>query len=179
MLIVEVIVTVLVVVALAAAFLAWLTRPLWRAAARRWRAEAEADRMRAERERHLQELRGRAALEVETWLGEPVKGLMDREGAGLAAAADPVLRAVLERYPMDERVMELARVYRQATGQELLPRRLREATEPAGEDAEAGSGGRLLTDEEARVLAEAAREVEGWISSPEGSGGARGDREKG
>jgi hypothetical protein len=147
MVVIEVMLTALLVVAAVAGVVAWLTRPMWRAVARRCRMEAQEERLLAEARRELQ-----------GWLKVPdaaVQVVPDR--AQLKAAAEPVLRAVLERYPLDDRVQEVARMYQQVTGKTLLPGyALGELPE------EPTAPPRPLTDEEKRHAVAAAREVAGW-----------------
>lgn len=163
MIVLEVLLTAALVIGALAMVFIRLTRPLWSAARRRLRIEAEAQRLAAERITQQRELRSEALSEVQQFLEKGGAGkLISRELGGLSASIDPVLRAVLEKHPLDERVVELARVYRQATGKELLPERLRAAMqEPSEQPREA----RKLTDEEERLLADARREVDGWDGS--------------
>jgi hypothetical protein len=143
-------------------------RPLWSAARRRLRIEAEAQRIAAEQLSQQRELHSEALSEVRQFLEKGGAGkLINPELGGLGASIDPVLRAVLEKHPLDERVVELARVYRQATGKELLPDRLRKAMQEPGERPKAA---RKLTAEEEQLLADARREVDGWDESARSRG---------
>ncbi|MGV3723337.1 MAG: hypothetical protein ACO1SX_20760 [Actinomycetota bacterium] len=168
MIVLEVLLTAALIIGALAAIFLRLTRPLWSAARRRLRIEAEAQRMVAERLSEQRELRSEALLEVRQFLEKGGAGkLISPELGGLGASIDPVLRAVLEKHPLDERVVELARVYRQATGKELLPERLRKAMQEPGERPKTA---RKLTAEEERLLAEARREVDGWAGSERSQG---------
>lgn len=168
MIVVEVLLTAALVIGALAAVFFWLTRPLWSAASRRLRIESEAQRLAAERIAQQRELHSEAISEVQQFLEKGGAGkLISRELGGLSTSIDPVLRAVLEKHPLDERVVELARVYRQATGKELLPERLRNAMQ---EPAERPRAARKLSAEEEQVLAEARREVDGWDGSEQSRG---------
>jgi len=175
MLIFEVILTVLFVAAVPLLLLGWVFRPLGRWLARRWRLEGKAAEIRRGLEREQAAARAEcsheAAAEVATWLNLPeARELIDRAGGDLRAAVDPVLQAVLERHPLDERVVELAWVYRQATGRELFP----EALTGRAREAEPARVPRApLTEDERRMLQEARREVECWQGGSAGSGDSR------
>jgi hypothetical protein len=162
MIVLEIFITVLITLGLLALALSWITRPFWRALVRRWRIETEAERLKLAERKRLQQLRESASSEVTTWLERAGGGKLILPEGGLAAAVDPTLRAILERYPLNDRVLELARVYQQATGKELLPERVRLAMQ---EQADTPRAEKELSAQEQVVLDEARREVEAWLSA--------------
>lgn len=161
MIVLEILVTVLVTLGLLALALSWITRPLWTAFISRWRIETAAEQLKAQERKRLQQCRQAASSEVSEWLEKAGGGKLILPEGGLAAAVDPTLRAILERYPMNDRVLELARIYQQATGKELLPEQVRRAMQ---EQVDTPRAEKELSSEERAVLAEARREVEAWLS---------------
>lgn len=161
MIVLEIFITVIISLGLVVLAVSWITRPLWTAFVRRWRIETEADRMKSAERKRVQQLREAASTEVTTWLEKAGGGKLILPEGGLAAAVDPTLRAILERYPLNDRVLELARIYQQATGKELLPERIRQAMQ---EQVDTPRPEREMTLQEREVLAEARREVEGWLN---------------
>ncbi|MCC2671042.1 MAG: hypothetical protein K0Q72_3513 [Armatimonadetes bacterium] len=179
MIILEILITVVLAIGLVAAVLLWLTRPLWGAVARRVRIEKEAERLKSLNARVVQSAREDATVEVKEWMekagiGKPLTG----EAGGLAGALNPALRAIMERYPVDPRVQELANVYRQATGRELLPERLRQVLDEGAAGQAATGPAAKPTAEEQKVLDEARREVAGWLSEEQEQPARRAQREK-
>jgi hypothetical protein len=161
MIVLEILITVLITLGLVVLALSWITRPLWTAFVRRWRIETAAEQMKAQEQKRLQQLRQAASSEVSEWLEKTSGGKLILPEGGLAAAVDPTLRAILERYPMNDRVLELARIYQQATGKELLPEQVRQAMQ---QQVDTPRAEKELSSEERAVLAEARREVEAWLS---------------
>lgn len=161
MIVLEILLTALVTLGLLGVALGWIARPLWTALVRRWRIETAAEQMKAQEDRRLKQLRKAASTEVTEWLEKAGGGKLILPEGGLAAAVDPTLRAILERYPLNDRVLELARIYQQATGKELLPEQVRQAMR---EQAETPRPEKELSSEERAVLAEARREVEAWLT---------------
>ena len=161
MIVLEILLTVVVTLGLLALALSWITRPLWSAFLRRWRIETAAEKLKAQENQRLQQMRQAACSEVSEWLEKAGGGKLILPEGGLAAAVDPTLRAILERYPMNDRVLELARIYQQATGKELLPEQVRNAMQ---QQADAPRAEKELSSEERAVLAEARREVEAWLT---------------
>jgi hypothetical protein len=161
MIVLEILITALITVGLLVLALSWVARPLWTSFVRRWRIETAAEQMKAQDQQRLKQLRKAASTEVTEWLEKAGGGKLILPEGGLAAAVDPTLRAILERYPMNDRVLELARIYQQATGKELLPEQVRQAMQ---QQVDTPRAEKELSSEERAVLAEARREVEAWLS---------------
>jgi hypothetical protein len=163
MLLFEVFLTALLVVGAVAAVIGWLTRPIWRAVLRRYRLEQEMETLHQQAKQDEHQRLAEAAEELKAWMKQAVEGRGAPSASTVKEMGNPVLRAVLERYPLDERVLEAARVYRQVTGKDLLPGVLtREASEAEVGAAEAPPAIHAA-DEEHRK--DAAREVEEWAKS--------------
>lgn len=176
MLMIEIMVTLVVLVFVGFGLLGWLFRPMVKRIRDQLRLENEIEANRRKFEQERAELKHAALGELQDWMKQRAS-----EATGISSTASltrlesPVLQAILERYPLDPRVIELARVYRQATGKELLPEALlrAQAGAEAGESGEPGvSQSGKLSKEETRLLDEARREVELWIgeAGPSGSG---------
>ncbi len=165
MLIIEVMLTVLLAVAGVVLLLGWLLRPVVRKMREQLRLEGQVELNRRAFEAERSQLREAARAEFEQWMKARAG---EAAGAGspvsLTRLQSPVLQAVLERYPLNDRVLELARVYKQATGKDLLPPDLRSGDE-AGEDPKNVTRPEAaLSNEEARLLEEAKREVDAWLT---------------
>lgn len=173
MLMIEILVSLVVLGVLGFGLLGWLLRPLLRKMRDQLRLESEIEANRKRFEQERAQLKSAALGELQEWMKQRAG-----EATGVTSAASlgrlqsPVLQSILERYPLDDRVIELAKVYRQATGKELLPEALLPARESAGEDPEVKvAPAARLSKEEARLLKEAQREVELWVGgghSPSG-----------
>lgn len=177
MLMIEIMVTLVVLAVLGFGLLGWLFRPLVRKLRDQLRLESEIEANRRRFEQERAQLRSAALGELQEWMKQRAgEATGVTSTASLARLQSPVLQSILERYPLDDRVLELARVYRQATGKELLPEALRQAHEANATGAEAAEAKPAptgkLSKEEARLLDEARREVELWVGGADPSGSA-------
>ena len=168
MLVLEIMGALVVLAALGFGLLGWLFRPLVRKVRDQLRLENQIEANRRQFEQERAQLKSAALEELQEWMKQRAgEATGVTSTASLARLKSPVLQSILERYPLDDRVLELARVYQQATGKELLPEALRKAHEAnvAGEttaEASPAATGKL-SNEEARLLEEARREVELWV----------------
>lgn len=175
MLMIEIMVALVVLGVLGFGLLGWLFRPLARKLRDQLRLENQIEANRRQFEAERARLKSAARGELEEWMKQRAGEATGISPAAPARLQSPVLQAILERYPLDDRVLELAQVYRQATGKELLPEALRPAqaahnSGDAGRATERPAAGGQLSKEEARLLEEARREVQLWMGGAGSSG---------